>query len=714
MQKLQGIVSNIIWLLLVLLAFLLIFESQVVVPYWMQPLGRMHPMLLHFPIALIVVMVLLDHFRSHLDQSSYEKVHFMALNLTTLTTALSALMGFLLSKEEGYTSELMELHKWVGVTVTYLICVMLLVKPQSKPYKFLLYGSFIILFFAGHFGAGLTHGMDFLMEPIARAKPPEITPETPVFQAFVAPILEEKCQGCHNQQKHKGDLDMTTYDLLLEGGEHGPVLVAGNALESEMIHRALLPMAMEEHMPPEGKPQLTDRELELLTAWIDAGADPEISLSELSSDDTLYHLAQARLQELQTPEATSRYEFEFASEKLVASLNNPYRSVIQETPESPALNVSLYVRQAYQKEYLEGLNKIKDQIVTLNLSYMPVEDEDLKLVGRFPNLETLNLNYTNITGAGLEFLSGCERLKSLSLSGTGVNGQIAGELSKMESLQELYLWNTEISDRDMEALSEELPQVDIITGYLAGQEPPLPLTSPQLGNKSAVLAPGEPVVLEHKLSGVIIKYTTDGSDPDSVSAPEYTDPIPVQGYKEVKTVAYKDRWLTSDTASYMIYTHGKTPVTVQLEHQPNPDYPGKGALSLTDKQRGMISNFRGKEWLGFRESAFSATFDFGDQPPEISQVLLCYGLNTGSQIMSPAAVKIWGGNDPDNMKVVTEQIIPADEKGTPRGEKMVPIDLGSVSYRYYKIEGQPLARLPSWHNAKGQPAWLFVDELFFY
>ena len=37
-------------------------------------------------------------------------------------------------------------------------------------------------------------------------------------------ILQENCQACHNPQKHKGGLVLTTRELLLKGSEDGPVI----------------------------------------------------------------------------------------------------------------------------------------------------------------------------------------------------------------------------------------------------------------------------------------------------------------------------------------------------------------------------------------------------------------------------------------------------------------------------------------------------------
>src|SRR5882762_9122071 len=82
-------------------------------------------------------------------------------------------------------------------------------------------------------------------------------------------ILQENCQACHNPQKHKGGLVLTTRDRLLKGSEDGPVIQPGKSSASKLIE-VLGPIA-EPHMPPKG--QLTTEEIEILKKWIDAGAN---------------------------------------------------------------------------------------------------------------------------------------------------------------------------------------------------------------------------------------------------------------------------------------------------------------------------------------------------------------------------------------------------------------------------------------------------------
>ena len=82
-------------------------------------------------------------------------------------------------------------------------------------------------------------------------------------------LLRENCLACHNPEKKKGKLDLTTHDAALHGGEDGPAFIAGKSGESRMISRALASDA-DPHMPPKG--QLTKDEIASLALWIDAGA----------------------------------------------------------------------------------------------------------------------------------------------------------------------------------------------------------------------------------------------------------------------------------------------------------------------------------------------------------------------------------------------------------------------------------------------------------
>jgi WD40 repeat protein/mono/diheme cytochrome c family protein len=82
-------------------------------------------------------------------------------------------------------------------------------------------------------------------------------------------ILKSNCVSCHNEEKKKGGLLMTSREGLLKGGDNGPALVAGDPAASEMI--ASLEPGADPHMPP--KKQLAPAQIATLSQWVKEGAN---------------------------------------------------------------------------------------------------------------------------------------------------------------------------------------------------------------------------------------------------------------------------------------------------------------------------------------------------------------------------------------------------------------------------------------------------------
>ena len=55
------------------------------------------------------------------------------------------------------------------------------------------------------------------------------------YQDHVRPLLENKCFSCHNPDKKKGDLDMTSFAALMAGGGGGAIVDPGNVGGSRII-----------------------------------------------------------------------------------------------------------------------------------------------------------------------------------------------------------------------------------------------------------------------------------------------------------------------------------------------------------------------------------------------------------------------------------------------------------------------------------------------
>ena len=94
--------------------------------------------------------------------------------------------------------------------------------------------------------------------------------EAPAFQSHVLPILESKCVSCHGADSPQKELDLRTRESLLRGGASGPAALAGSAADSLLVAKII-----SGQMPPV-EPKLTEREIDVIRAWIDAGAPKSI------------------------------------------------------------------------------------------------------------------------------------------------------------------------------------------------------------------------------------------------------------------------------------------------------------------------------------------------------------------------------------------------------------------------------------------------------
>ncbi|MFM8549463.1 MAG: c-type cytochrome domain-containing protein [Verrucomicrobiota bacterium] len=88
------------------------------------------------------------------------------------------------------------------------------------------------------------------------------------YDDHIRPLLENKCFSCHNPDKKKGGLELTSYAGLMNGGSGGVVVDAGNPSGSRLWTCSA--KKEEPFMPPEGAP-LDAKDLTLLSKWIAGG-----------------------------------------------------------------------------------------------------------------------------------------------------------------------------------------------------------------------------------------------------------------------------------------------------------------------------------------------------------------------------------------------------------------------------------------------------------
>ena len=88
MERLKTFVANAVFVIQILILFILLFESRVAVPAFLQAFGRMHPLLLHLPIGLLLVTAILLFSRKHFTGRSMDDLVSFLLHATALTASL--------------------------------------------------------------------------------------------------------------------------------------------------------------------------------------------------------------------------------------------------------------------------------------------------------------------------------------------------------------------------------------------------------------------------------------------------------------------------------------------------------------------------------------------------------------------------------------------------------------------------------------------------
>lgn len=719
-SNLRVYAGNFLFALNVFIACLLLFEQELSIPQWLQPFGRMHPLILHFPIVLLLLSMAMELFRFKTDYHAndfYQRFTSNLLLIGVISAGFTVVMGIFLSKEEGYSASALTWHKWSGAAVFFIASLVYSCRdtqwysPVAARAAATLMTLSLIL--AGHFGGALTHGDNFIWQPVLvqeRGRVP--VDEALVFEHVVRPVLEEKCISCHNAEKLKGKLMLTDSASIVKGGKTGALFVAGKPEESLLVRRIDLPVEDKKHMPPDGKQQLNSEERSLLYHWIKSGADFSRKITALPASDSLRAIA------LDFLETDNRQEevFSFSSVPIesLEKLNSNYRVVLPLSRNSPALTVNIYNRASYSPRMLDELKEVETQVVSLDVARMPVNDEDLKFIVRLENLRKLNLNFTQVTGGGLQLLSRLGALQELSLTGTKVRYEDVRQLiSACRNLKTLAIWNTRVTNDEIQRLQSEFNYISVLGGPEANGGPLVKLNPPRMKNRSRVFGDSIAVELFHPVPGVQIRYTTDGSDPDSVSSPRFEGNTVLRESAEIKARAFKSGWLSSDVATLNVYGSAHSPDTAILLSRLNRVHTASGAQTFFDRELGSFnanSPAWANNWGGVINHALDLLAHY-DSPREIRSVAVNALIETENFIFPPASIEIWGGDDRDHMKLLHRC-----RPELPGSYRKPYIQLFDCSFSpqpvsYLRIIASPVMKLPPWHKRKGRPALLLVDEI---
>jgi uncharacterized membrane protein/mono/diheme cytochrome c family protein len=276
-------------------------------PNLLEFVGRLHLLLVHFPIALVLTGGFVELFgRGHARPSARSTARW-CLGLGAAAGVLAVASGWIhaghvpFGRSQSWT---LLLHRSAGIAATLAASMTWLIsRPPCRPddrregegrgYRIGFLVSCALVGLTGHLGASLVHGKGFLLAPFLERdevapvadeqgvivengipQPPpsgaEETADDALFAQEVEPILAARCYECHGPKRQKGRLRLDQlHALLARPGQ--TIVVPGNPDASEVILRVELPADDLDVMPAKGEP-LTPEQIETLRAWIAGGA----------------------------------------------------------------------------------------------------------------------------------------------------------------------------------------------------------------------------------------------------------------------------------------------------------------------------------------------------------------------------------------------------------------------------------------------------------
>lgn len=269
--------------------------------FWLWSfLGRLHPLLVHFPVSLLVLAAGIEIFTIKKFNSTLRPAIGLLLNIGAIAAIISVVCGLLLNATETFGSDSLEWHQWTGISVAALAIptayMHIKIVKDGKTglinlFRGCLFFTAIGVAVAGHLGSNITHGNQYLSSVLPwsddyksrektkttlialRTKEPVSFTADQQLEVYtqVKTIFAHNCYSCHGAEKIKGDLRLDVKKFAFRGGKSGKDILVGDPKNSEIIRRLMLPSEHKEAMPSKGK-RLSEDEVALISLWIEKGA----------------------------------------------------------------------------------------------------------------------------------------------------------------------------------------------------------------------------------------------------------------------------------------------------------------------------------------------------------------------------------------------------------------------------------------------------------
>ncbi len=205
-----------------------------------------------------------------------------------------------------------------------------------------------------------------------------------------------------------------------------------------------------------------------------------------------------------------------------------------------------------------------------------------------------------------------------------------------------------------------------------------------------------------------VHYTLDGTAP-SLSSPLYTAPLRIDSTCRLRCAAFRSWGSTPEVTETFSFSKS-TACPIRLLQQPHPKQTYGGAPLLTDGLKAADTNYASGRWIGFCGTDLEAIIDLGREQTVSSLALNCC-VEKGYWIFDAREISILGSTNGKDFHGLAHEAYPEQKETDANAISAHKLTFAPATARYVKVKVASEHSIPAWHPGKGNPAFVFVDEL---
>ena len=239
------------------------------------------------------------------------------------------------------------------------------------------------------------------------------------------------------------------------------------------------------------------------------------------------------------------------------------------------------------------------------------------------------------------------------------------------------------------------------------------LAPPLLKYSSAFFSNRTVIEIKFAQSGTMIHYTLNNREP-TVNDAVYTKPVIIKNnFTTLKAKAFGNKFYPSQVTTVTFIKEGLKVKSVE-QTIPNIKYRGIGSTTLIDN-KGGIAQLSNNTWMGYNCDTVTITMNLPKEQA-VSKVLFNFLQDEGSWVFLPDEIIVnWFDIKSNLFKPLAKEKIPEDTATS--GSR--------CTFRIIETKNKVLTdkiliniivkkNIPAWHPAKGEHAWMFIDEIKVY